>query len=272
VYNSSLNLVLVTPSYPSGLCVQAPSVAGVSVRLQPCRSPAVFEQQWSLNNVRAFEGTSNGRTTNGFCIVVRGAALEVARGTSDRQTSPCHQSSSAFDPDATVGAGAAGVASAQLVNYGEFGRCLDLDNLRVDRNLLVFPCKQTPDPSLVAWNQKFTLPPGGTGPITMTTGGGARYCLTAPASDLTPVRITVTACPDETLPTATAWTVRRPTESLTERYRIEDSRGRCLSSSDEAGPSRSHVAVLAPCDGSKVQKWNASPAMLNASLLDVAER
>ena len=59
-------------------------------------------------------------------------------------------------PDAAVGAGAAGASSGQLVNFNQFGRCLDVTNQDVtSAYLIAWPCKQAPDPTNVAWNQRW---------------------------------------------------------------------------------------------------------------------
>ena len=49
-------------------------------------------------------------------------------------------------PDAAVGAGAAGPLTTQIVNFSQFGRCIDVTNQDVTSTfLIVWPCKQAPN-------------------------------------------------------------------------------------------------------------------------------
>ena len=73
----------------------------------------------------------------------------------------------------------------QLINYYEFGRCLDVTNQNVNEHHLIdFPCKQNPYPPAVAWNQKFSsnVAPGVVGQL-YTNTASTNYCLTSPNTE-----------------------------------------------------------------------------------------
>ena len=63
-------------------------------------------------------------------------------------------------PSPTAGAGMAGAGNSQLVNYRQFATCLDVTGQDpTSAFLILYTCKQNPNPANVAWNQKFTPSP-----------------------------------------------------------------------------------------------------------------
>ena len=81
-------------------------------------------------------------------------------GTGLQLTDGCngYETKNTWRPVASVGAGMSGAATQQLVNYQEFGRCLDATDQDPDHSFMIaFPCKQSPNPSEIRWNQKYTL-------------------------------------------------------------------------------------------------------------------
>ncbi|GAB1693230.1 ricin-type beta-trefoil lectin domain protein [Krasilnikovia sp. M28-CT-15] len=303
-YNRDLTIMLVssrTSANSGGMCLDAgtPHTAGAAVRLQPCAgtSPAAPRQQWSANDVANFMGTSNGTTLDGYCFnvmqpdtagspVVLGTGGNCNAGYDNKQT---------FQPDPGVGAGAAGPATGQLVNYEQFGRCLDITEANKSASYLIaWPCKQAPNPSNVLWNQRWKLPAVGGSASTGTgriyvTDGGRDYCLKSPGTT-SGAYPTVVACPSGTLPPELTWTVYGYTGSYATSYQIVDgahptTAGLCLATADLSatppevytsgsytGPPISRI-VLRNCDGGTAQKWNA-PADLSrpTPLKDVQER
>ncbi|BFU43590.1 ricin-type beta-trefoil lectin domain protein [Krasilnikovia sp. MM14-A1004] len=302
-YNRDLTISLVssqTSANTNGMCLDAgsPHRAGAAVVLQPCAgtSPAAARQQWSANDVANFVGTSDGTTLDGFCFnvqqpdtvgspVVLGSGGDCGAGYDNKQT---------FQPDPTVGAGAAGAATGQLVNYEQFGRCLDITEANKSASYLIaWPCKQAPNPNNVLWNQRWKLPAvadatgTGTGRI-YVTDGGRDYCLKSPGT--TSGYPTVEACPSGALPADLTWTVYGYTGNYATSYQIVDgahptTAGLCLAAADlkatspelydakkYTGPPISKI-VLRTCDGKAAQKWNA-PADLGTAtpLKDVYER
>ena len=120
---------------------------------QPAGSPTLWTQQWSFNDDGTYEASksTSARPTassRGMCLSAasQNAGLNVTTaGCSDGSTTSPTQ---AWIPAPSVGAGAA--QAPQLVNYYEFGRCLDVTNQNVDCDHLIdFPCKQNPYPAAV---------------------------------------------------------------------------------------------------------------------------
>ncbi|MHA3703305.1 RICIN domain-containing protein [Jatrophihabitans sp. YIM 134969] len=303
-YNTTLTVSLVATRVldaagavtTDGLCVDGgpltsgKEVAGTSLRLQACGTATNLSQQrWSMNDNAGMEGTDTGAATNGLCWGVTRPDVpgsDVTLGTKcvgsngyDNQVS--------WQPAAAVGAGASGAAYNELVNYNQFGRCLDVTDQNVDSSFLIaWPCKQQPDPTKVAWNQRWTLPAVtdgvGTGRIT-TTRNGTTYCLTSPMSSGSGRYVRVTACPT-TATDETRWTVRTKVSSYAASYQIEDrsgglGAGLCLQPADpasfpvdlfEKGTGISKI-VVRPCTASTLQKWNAPPNIDAPSVKDQTE-
>jgi hypothetical protein len=295
-YNRNLTLVLVSSksaTLPLGMCLDAgtPHAAGNVVKFQQCASTTIPQQQWSINDSANFEGTADGVTLDGFCFNVQTPNSEgsfVVLG--DAANSQCrrgYDNIEAFAPEASVGAGAAGAASGQLVNLSEYGRCMDVTDQDVRANYLIaWPCLQAPDPSNVPWHQKWALPAvvtGGVsapGPITTNPGSGP-YCLQSPRSTASGQYVTVAACPSGSTPLSMTWTVYRNTGVYETSYRVKDGYGYCLSPTDPNAPSpdfapkgsQTSKLVVATCSGSTLQKWNAPPFILQTlPLKDIGER
>jgi hypothetical protein len=199
-----------------------------------------------------------------------------------------------FRPSSAVGAGGAGPGSEQLVNYQQFGRCLDVpgDNPGDDKYhltpMIAWPCKQAPDPSLIDGNQRWTLPvpaPGATSAtgvirVTLTNRKSAKntYCLQSPVAvggypSLVP-------CPASgTLPSRMAWTVFENTGAYVTSYRIQDASGRCLAPTDQnatptdfyGGGDKISKIIVVQCGASTLQKWNAPPNIEESHLTEIGE-
>ena len=279
-YNANLTLTLVssrTMANPYGMCLDAGAVhaPNAEVKLQACAatspSPA---QQWILNNGGDFAGTSDGNAKDSYCFNVKipdspGSVVVLGSGATCNGNQDNVQT---FRPDATVGAGAAGAASGQLVSFAQFSRCLNVtDAVPSTAYLTAWPCRQVIDSSKVPTEQVWTLPTlsatthTGTGAISVKIGG-VDYCLRSPGSS--GAYPTVERCPAGVPPTALNWTVYGGTGSFATSYQIMDGTGLCLNVADPAtspteihqpsgnGPTLSRI-VLRACDGSAWQKWNA---------------
>lgn len=283
-YTPDLNLKLVgseTGTAAAGMCLDAPlpRAAGDLVTLQPCLQ-RVPRQQWSLDDGSNFRGTTaDGVQLDSLClnlspprtaggIIVLGAC--GGGGYNER----------IFGLAANVGAGMASAATGQLVNYEQFGRCLDVPyHDPTQPYMILWYCKQAPDGN-VSWNQEWALPP-----ITTSAGNAVAerirtagtdnpgYCLRSPGSPAADRYVTMSSCAadGELADPALKWTVYGDTGDYTTSYRIEDSYGYCLTPTDLAvpmpdihgpGTAKAKVAV---CTGSELQKWNA-PANLNEPL------
>ncbi len=306
-YNLDLTVSLVsTASAATGLlCLDAgpvPHVWNAVVYLKACAAKgtsAHIGQMWSLNNHANFEGTSDGLTNDNYCIVVKNAgqlASPVVLGSGDKSiVNPptCqqqHDDKESWNPDASVGAGAAGESTQQLVNYGQFGRCLDVPRSDVTYGyLIIWPCKQAPDPSTIGWNErwvKVTSPLHGNKLlITTTDKNNNRYCLQTVQGSST--YVTVQPCgPSVTIDQTMEWTVTGEiTGDPYHSYTIIDYNGNCLSPNDATVDPYvdpvAHVqasqgiskATVAACGAAGLLKWNALAGTLSfLPLTSVAEK
>jgi hypothetical protein len=293
-YTSDLTLVLVssmTTANPRGMCldVATPQLLSAVVRFQSCLAPSALpavraRQMWSINTSSNFEGTNNGLTLNDLCfnvqnpdvpgsLVILGSRLVGARcggGYDNRQS---------FSPEATVGAGAAGIGNRQLVNYSQFGRCLDVTEQNINFQYMIsWPCKQEPNPANLDWNQLWTTPvvPVGApnslpGEISVQPSTGGPYCLRSPGSPDPAWHVVLQACPGSGIVAHLQWTVYRDTGDYATSYRIVDYEGYCLQPTDpdavppDLYPSGYLISklVVAVCSSSTLQKWNAPPGLLD---------
>jgi hypothetical protein len=292
-YETNLSIALVSAksqAIPLGMCLDAgtPQVVGASVRLRPCGTPATLpQQQWSIDDSANFRGTSDGINLNSMCFNVRfpnTAGSTIILGGCAGGYDNVHT----FSPEASVGAGAAGPDAGQVVNFKQFGRCIDVTEFNVNKGyLIVWPCKQAPDASKVGWNQKWAMPVidptshKGTGWITTdSTSNGVKYCLRSPEATTPGAYVTVEPCPAAAQPGPT-WTLNGATGSYATSFVVMDSEGFCLSPTDpDASPADLYgngqevsKIVVAVCDGSILQKWNADPNLLQTlALKDVGEK
>ncbi|GAA3440883.1 hypothetical protein Pve01_19660 [Planomonospora venezuelensis] len=287
-YTEDLNLKLVgseSSSAPMGMCLDTVSsqATNAPVVFRPCEDRRTPKQQWSLNNNSNFQGTTNGVGLNNFCLNVKTAGLAGSPVVLGGCSATANKN--VFRPQTGVGAGMAGPAIGQLVNFKQFSRCLDVTDHVVTRAyMIVWFCKQAPDGN-VSWNQKWSIP-AVTAPAWKTSGrirtvtGGKGYCLRSPLSTAANQYVTVAECAATgTLASNLQWTLYGDTGDYATSYRIMDGKGYCLVPTDlevlkpdthSDGTSKTKVAV---CDDSELQKWNA-PANLKKPLplTDINER
>jgi hypothetical protein len=275
-YTSRLQLALVssaTDAMPQGMCVDGgplphPSTP-VVVTMQPCLSSGYARQQWNQNDANNLEGTSDGTNLDGHCLDKQFNQVPTPVVVRPACAFP-------FASDSSVGAGAAGASTQQLVNYGQFGKCLDVAEYNWQRYLFwLWQCKQAPTAAGVSWNQKWELPtivPGSTG----TSGyiisrppalNGGPACLRSTLSNATTSYVTLVQCPQGTASGVLKWTVYGNTGVYATSYTIVDAAGNCLapvpeglpnSTVNNSGPDVS-PAITVTCSGSTREKWNASP-------------
>ena len=283
-YRSDLTIQLlssITATYPNGLCLDtaAPPAAGASVTLRACGvlgSPP-YTQQWSFNDSGAYQASWPNSKNDGnlplLCLHVPSQSVNVGLTLATcggSVTSPTQ----AWIPAPSVGAG--GAQYPQLINFYEFGRCLDVSGQNVNAiHMIDYPCKQNPYPAAVRWNQKWTLPnipvdqASAVGQV-FTTKDGIRYCLTSPGN--LGGWVTTPVC-SATNPGQT-WTVYNGDSSLpySRKFTIVDFTGKCLglSSPSVNWPQWSSIDVE-KCTGASEHKWNADANLTNASVQDLDE-
>ncbi|MCU7729270.1 RICIN domain-containing protein [Actinoplanes sp. KI2] len=288
-YTENLQFQLVssqTPAHPQGMCLDANanhSLATNAIVMGLCETaaPARYRQAWSFDDNAHLDGSkSDGSNIDTSCFVVVGGA---AGSGINLGSSSC----SVFSADANAGAGAAssaaGQAAGMLVNYQQFGRCLDITEANVGKGYMIaWPCKQNPNMNLVKWNQRYTTPalpankagdPANKATGTITTNNGSVYCLQSPMSATGYVNpmACVNGRNDQ------QWTVYGRTNAYATSYQIVDGSGKyCLqpdpSDLYSSGSSVAKIKV-ALCTGSTLQKWNASKNVVDAlALKDLTEK
>jgi hypothetical protein len=292
-YEPNITIALTTANpvaYPNGLCLDAgsPQQAGAPVRLQPCGNPTLPQQQWSFDFASGMIGTDDGKQINNNCLSVDqpdtpGSNIKIndksgglGNGNPACDTNYPNDVQS-WNPQPAVGAGGAVLpVTRQVVNYGQFGRCLDvtLEDVTIPYDI-VFPCKQAPDPTDRDWNQQWNLPDG-VGQITNDTPSG-RYCLTQLPAGSSPRYIRVTPCQPWATGDTITWRVRgKDTQTYDERYRVEGTgayQGYCLTVfPDDAWGQQGAKVGIAACSGDRLQKWNAEPDANPSGLTNIGEK
>lgn len=306
-YDLSIQLVLsvtdlkaTTTARGNGLCLDSasPHANGKTVTLQWCaaqvkdanavprNTAAPWNQQWSSDDSAHFRGALPDKSnTDNFCMQFNGtgAALTL-QACAGSVTDPAQ----AWVPSPKVGSGAAGVSDAtdrsllptnhQLVNYQQFGRCLDVTNQTVSSSFLIaYSCKQNPSPSQVSWNQKWAFNSKGQWVTYQNGAGSSPYCLSSPETE--GGYVTLVACPPTTTP-ATTWTTNLTRSTTTgaelayrDKFTVVSKAGLCLSlaPSTDLLNGQYYKATVNGCDGSTRQKWNALPDTQKPQLQDSRE-
>ena len=295
-YQADLTLALVSTVTTSsaGMCLDASPTAGTVVKFQACTDgtgqTVQTRQQWSFNDVASFEGANSSGTLNGLCFSVMnpntdGSQVNLATNTCNDTNygSGGYNIQATWDPATSVGAGAAGSATNQLVNFLEFGRCLDVTNQKTDWAYLIdFPCKQAPIASNITWNQKFTYDSTTkeiytTASGTNTTGASqsGNYCIKSPLSTSGTAYVVMTRCPSTTASNV-QWTLTGKSGVYSTSYTIVDASGNCLSlgspGSATAPLNQWSTITVGTCDGSLKQKWNAPPNLVPSATVNTYEK
>ncbi len=300
VYNETLNLVLASTLRDGpAMCLQGSAVTGSStanVTLQQCAATTQRNQQWGFNSAGNFMGVTSGGSSDGdlasYCLNVVAPLNRPGQNVVTRNNCEGpYDNQQTWSVDTTVGAGMAGDLDRPgfdwLVNYEQFGRCADVTHGSVifsGAYLIVWPCKQEPN-GAVGWNQRFILPNipnpdnGGTGRI--TTNPGILYCLRSPLSTAANQYVWLQICPPGNSTTdQTRWLRFEEHADPLKSYTIRDDDGYCLQPTDAEAPSPNFhnegfeisKIIVAICDGSYLQKWNAPPQLGEAvPLTDIGE-
>jgi hypothetical protein len=308
-YQPGLQITLVSAdpaAFPAGLCIDAgsPQKAKNTLTLKACASTkaGAIRQQWSFNTASGFFGTTDGKVINNFCWSIKdpdtaGSLVTLNDTSGGNGHSACStnypNNFQTWNPSPAVGPGGAGlpipvaqmygynVHASQLVNFEEFGRCLDVTYSDVTKPFeVVFQCKQSPTfDATTNWNQAWVTPlDGTTGPIfTYSVPKDDFYCLSMPAVGSSPMLITVKQC-SPTAPSADEmwWSRGASTTSQTQNYRIEGLgswANLCLAALvDQPAWQQADKAGMLACNGDRIQKWNAVPSSSPAGLSGIGER
>ena len=270
-----LKLAYSTRNDAPGLCITGPAVDGQATQnalLQPClagNDAARWNQLWSwTNNWQGQKANITGGLSN-YCLTP-GAGPNYTTGRVMVATS-C---SGTFDASPEVGAGAARKLTNQIVNYKEFGRCLDVTNENINFSYMIsYPCKQdaTGTGASLLWNHKwyYTEPPGGTQSLAdqqitvnyLDRSPADTYCFQAPPSG-TGFDTTFAGCNGSARQN---WTRVYDTGDYASSYLFVDFLGRCLVADRSSLHNSDYSKIrVAACNGSLEQKWNAPPVYVES--------
>ena len=253
------------------LCLTAESG---NIRLRNCTTP-VYNQLWAWhpNGNATWVGQTSAISDSGQCL--NSGKTSGTPGNGDTlQVSGCANQAAwgSFSPDPAVGPGAASVNTHQIVNYLEFGRCMDVTDATPSRPFMIsYPCKQDPPAGAsLYWNHRwyYAEPLVGTvaapQQIYVETDGGTKYCLKTPSGQTNPGMEGVglgwyptmtSSC--NTADAAQMWVRSTATGNKTTSYTIRDNSGRCIGTGGDKYKSNWSALVVSACDGSTAQKWNA---------------
>jgi len=260
------------------LCISGPADVGVAsqkVTLVACATAATpmgvrYKQLWSWVGSHTWAGQTNppSKDPSSFCL----SSLTEAGDKFLSVMTPC-TGPERFAPSLSVGSGAAGKTTNQIVNYKEFGRCVDVtDEHDWETFMIVYPCKQDPattNGAYVNWNHKWYYNEPTTGSsltqtVTIKTSNAANAatkCLLTPDNTLTGKYVTFADCASAgAIKDRQRWTRVNDTGVYADSFLFKDFFGRCMTadSTDQYQSNWSKITVVA-CDASLGQKWNAPP-------------
>jgi hypothetical protein len=298
VYRSDLTIQLlssVTTTVPNGLCLDStPATLGSNIVLNACNalgSPP-YTQMWSADDSAHLRGANSGKTdTSSVCINV-GAQSAGQPLTIQSCAGGVTDTAQTWVPTPQAGAGQAGASNKQLVNYQQFGRCMDVTNNTTayagpggGQFIILYTCKANPNPSNIGKNQQWVSSPALSTTPTLSrwvTQLDTTYCMKSPKT--VGGYVIVASCTSGTLSAgstdAEAWTSYQDKDatgnalSYSDKYTIKDSAGYCLSLSPNSDTynGQYYKAIVETCNGSTAQKWNANPAIGTASLQNTQEK
>ncbi len=281
IYDTDYQIKLASSTVGGGtaLCITDPRPAHSNIRdaeLRPCLSSGgnLHAQLWSWTGDHSWRGQENPISdgVSNTCLRSVDSLLRV--------DDSCD---GGFAPTAAAGAGAAGKATNQIVNYKEFGRCLDVTGEKIDAEFMIaYPCKQDPTGTGkdLKWNHKwyYSEPPEG-----QTTRGNQqiwvnhldnssdRRCLQAPQDgDGWGKFPRFLPCSDSN--SHQRWTRVQKSADYASSYIFMDYRDRCITAdpSDPLDGNWSKITVEG-CSGSTAQKWNAPATSNDAEFGDFKE-
>jgi len=256
------------------LCI-ASTPAGGEVTLEVCNNTAAQKFSWRGGAEWVGQVADNSNYSS-LCLGTADSATAVLTGLKLKYASSnCTGGNSAyksFDPDPRVGAGPAGKATNQIVNFLEFGRCFDVTGESVTATYMIaYPCKQDPSTAKtnMKWNHRWyyteptTLEGIYPGTIRVSTGAsltsGTVYCLRSPVSpSIYPVLVSCNGSAEQ------SWKRTAKAGTYADSWTFTDNQGKCISLGDKFdGWSKLTVAL---CNGLPEQKWNAPADAQSASL------
>ncbi len=274
VYATDYELKLASTLTTTPLCITGPvnqGDASQNITLQACLTTAArWNQLWSWFGSSTWLGQKNpiSAGNSNYCLGSGIGGSNALTGKYLQVLSACDGSS--FNPSSKVGAGAAGYSTHQIVNYLEFGRCMDVTGENINATYMIsYPCKQDPTGGGgFNWNHKwfYTEPATGSasyGPqqiyVYYLNNTASKYCLTTPAQNAGGyLDVVFKPCNGASNQN---WTRYGNTGNYDTSYVFIDQFNRCITA-EQANTELAPWSTLRmeSCSGSLAQKWNAPPA------------
>ncbi|NAZ74895.1 hypothetical protein GTQ99_05575 [Kineococcus sp. T13] len=278
VYNTDYTIVLASTLKATRLCLQGKTNADADVELAVC-DPAKPAQLWSYEGGARFKGQNNGNTDYGSrCLGTGSSVADTAMAGKVLRNGACasDQEWGSFAPDPSVGAGAASYQTKQIVNYFEFGRCMDVTNEDINYSLMIiYPCKQDPSGgSKLKWNHKWRYTENITAKqsiyVEQYDDPAKRFCLTAAAASVADAdaNLVFRTCDGRAEQKFTRY-YKMP--DYADSYTFVDFSGRCLSVGPKWNNGNFSRMVSAACNGGSAQKWNAPQLISDPGVSAVRE-
>jgi hypothetical protein len=245
---------------PAGdVCLTTSGLVGAQPTFEACTGGT--SQRWVYTSDDHLRPVTGGGQVAGTCIGIENPYVDGGRLVI---SSSCWYGVNMWSPDAHVGPGGAGAAQYQLVNFEQFGRCFDVTDIQWDNTFMqLHPCKQAV--GALDWPYQQLLYEPATRRFRFgNPGNQTTRCLTSPPGASSEY-VTTSTCSSSR---QQVWTVTGDTGVWDTGFTILDADGRCLSKGPvPPEPSRTFAAVIvAPCDGSAAQKWNAPGDYVHAGL------
>ncbi|CAN5305473.1 hypothetical protein BH11ACT3_BH11ACT3_12650 [soil metagenome] len=265
VYATDYEIKLASTLSGTPLCITGPisGTANQDAVLQACRVDSTrWNQLWSWTGNYSWSGQKNPISSgnSGYCL----APTDSSASLNNQYLQVRNGCSGQFSPSPLVGAGAAGKATNQIVNYKEFGRCLDVTNEQITATYLIaYPCKQDPNNGgSFNWNHKFYYNEPAVGQsqvldqtIVVKYLETTNYCLQAPAAGVSPAYPSFKLCDGSN---AQKWDRYGDTGAYAGSYLFVDNQGRCLTVNPlDVFGGDIHKVIVSACVGTLYQKWNA---------------
>jgi Tfp pilus assembly protein PilX len=268
VYNTGYQLQLAsTIGTTTPLCISGGTTTG-NATLATCANTTI--QKWAWTGQYTW---LQGSDSSNNCL---GSGGTVASGTTLKiLINGCNGT---YYPSSAVGPGGAGFSQSQIVNYLEFGRCVDVTGENIANYPYIdYPCKQDPSGAGgFTWNQKWSYSEPASGGTTLsgqtiktTPPSSAALCLTTTATtSATPSYpsnyVYFTACSAGA--NNQKWTRVGNTGDFASSYLLQDYWGHCLDLDQTHLNAGWSTIVVNACTGQNSQKWNAVASTTNSTL------
>ncbi|NYD20819.1 ricin-type beta-trefoil lectin domain protein [Kineococcus aurantiacus] len=278
VYHTDYTIVLASTWKGARLCLQGNTTADADVVLAAC-DPKKPAQLWSYEGGARFKGQNSSNTDYGSrCLGTGSNVADDAIAGKPLRNGSCASNAEwgSFAPDPSVGAGAASYQTHQIVNYFEFGRCMDVTNEDINYSLMIiYPCKQDPSGGTkLKWNHKWFYTENVAGKqniyVLQNNDASKKYCLTASAASVADdnANLVFRTCDGRVEQQFTRY-YKMP--DYADSYTFVDFTDRCLSVGPKWNNGNFSRLVSAKCNGGSAQKWNAPQLISDPGVSGVRE-